>query len=304
VNATLVVVNPTAGGGRAGALWERLAPLARSLAAVQVTVPQSRAELAQAVGRGAVEGFRRIVVVGGDGSIHVAANALLETGTSDEVVLGVVPAGTGSDLARVLGLPRHPEEALRRALLGPAKSLDAGRCEGEASEFFFANIASAGIGGLVDQAVNAIPDRGRTAFLAAALGAFRAYRCASVRVDVDGERWFEGRILVLAVANGTTFGKGMRIAPRARPDDGLFDVVLVKEISAVQLVLHLPQLYMGRHMRARPVRSVRAREVRIEPLEKMPPFDVDGETYQSGAATFTVQPGRLRFAVARTGDEP
>jgi diacylglycerol kinase (ATP) len=174
--------------------------------------------------------------------------------------------------------------------------LDVGRCDGEGSSFFFINIASAGVGGLVDETVNAIPKRGRTAFLRATLQALRRYRCVPVRVSADGEAWYEGPLFVLAVANGTTFGKGMRVAPRARPDDGLFDLVLVGEVAGWELIRRLPQLYLGRHLGARPVRYRRAREVRLEPQGSLPVFDADGETYSSGAATFTLLPGALPVA--------
>ena len=297
MSPVVVVVNPAAGGGRAGGMWRRLEPLAHSLARIEVAVPEDREATREAILRAALTGAERVVVVGGDGTIHLVVNALLAAGAGERVGIGVVPAGTGSDLARVLRLPRHPEEALRHAVLAPLRATDAGRCDGPQGRFYFANIASAGIGGLVDATVNAMPRRGRAAFLLATLRALRAYRCVPVRVTADGQAWFEGRIFLLALANGTTFGKGMRIAPGARIDDGLLDAVLVREIAGWQLVRRLPQVYLGRHLGARPVSVRLVRELRLEPLGELPPFDVDGETYPGGAATFAVLPGALRFAM-------
>jgi len=294
MSATLVLVNPAAGGGRAGRFWARLAPLAGALAPVEVASVADAAGSRRAVEEALARGCRRVVAVGGDGTTHLVANVLLAAG--GEVTLGVVPAGTGSDLARALAIPRDPAAALRRALLGPPVALDAGWGEGESGGFWFVNIASAGVGGLVDERVNALPRRGRTAFLCATLQALRRYRCVPVRVEADSESWYEGPLFLLAVANGTTFGKGMRIAPGARPDDGLFDVVLVGEVAGLELLRRLPQVYLGRHLAARPVRFRRARTVRLEPLAPLPPFDVDGETYASGAVTFSVRPGALRVA--------
>ena len=289
-----MLVNPAAGGGRAGRFWERLRLQAERLAPLRVVTPRDASESRRVVRDAVAAGCERVVAVGGDGTAHLAANVLLESKAN--VTLGIVPAGTGSDLARALGVPRDSSEALRRALLGPPRPLDVGRCDGEGGGFFFINIASAGIGGLVDETVNAIPRRGRTAFLRATLQALRRYRCAPVRVIVDGEAWYEGPLFVLAVANGTTFGKGMRVAPQARPDDGLFDLVLVGEVAGWDLIRRLPQLYLGRHLGARPVRYRQGREVRLEPLGVLPVFDVDGETYPSGAATFTLVPGALAVA--------
>jgi len=261
-----------------------------------VVVPVDAAASRRAVAEAVASGSRRIVAVGGDGTVHLVANALLAAGS--DAAMGIMPAGTGSDLARTLRIPRSPADALRQAMLHPASPFDAGRCRGPAGEFAFVNIASAGIGGLVDEAVNAVPDRGRTAFVRATLAALRRYRCAPVRVSLDGRPWFEGPLLMLAVANGTTFGKGMRVAPRARPDDGAFDIVAVGAVSGWELVLRLPQVYLGRHLGARPVRHARAERVGVVPLAPLPPFDVDGETYPSGPAEFTVAPGALKIAAA------
>ena len=294
MSETLILVNPAAGGGRAGAFWERLRPAAEALAPIRVEVPANREASRRTVRDALTGGCERVVAVGGDGTAHLVANAILGSGAG--AVLGVLPAGTGSDLARALRIPRDPREALRRALLGPPVPIDAGRCETQTDVFFFINIASAGIGGLVDEAVNAMPRRGRTAFLRATLAALWHYSCIPVRISADGAAFYEGPLFVLAVANGTTFGKGMRIAPHASVDDGLFDLVLVGEVAGAELLRRLPQVYLGRHMHARPVRFTRAREVVLDPLAPLPVFDVDGETYPSGRATFTLLPGALRVA--------
>lgn len=303
MNETIVLVNPAAGGGRAVRFWDRMRSEAEALCSITVVMPDGPAASRRAVADALASGCGRVVAVGGDGTAHLVANALLAS-TGGSVVMGIVPAGTGSDLARALGIPRAPTAALRQALVGPAVSIDAGLCEGPASHFAFVNIASAGIGGLVDEAVNAIPNRGRTAFLRATLAALRRYRCVPVRVSLDDRAWYEGPLFLLAVANGTTFGKGMRVAPGARPDDGLFDVVAVGEVSGWELALRLPQVYLGRHLHARPVRHARARQVRLEPLAPLPPLDVDGETYPSGPVTFTIAPGALRIAALPSPSAP
>ena len=295
---TLVLVNPAAGGGRAGRFWEQMRARAEALANIVVAVPADAARARAALSAAVASGCERVVAVGGDGTAHLVASSLLASGAGEKVTLGILPAGTGSDLARTLAIPRHPREALKRALLGPPTALDAGRCDGGEGRFWFVNIASAGIGGMVDAAVNAMQRRGRTAFLRATLAALRRYRSVPVRVWLDGEAWYEGPLFLLAVANGTTFGKGMRVAPQARPDDGALDVVLVGDVSGWELMLRLPQVYLGRHLHARPVQHRRAREVRLEPLAPLPPFDVDGETYPSGAVTFRVMPAALRVAGA------
>jgi diacylglycerol kinase (ATP) len=294
VSETLVLVNPAAGGGRAGVFWERLRPAAEALAPIRVESPADREGSRRTVREALDDGCDRIVAVGGDGTAHLVANAILGSGTG--ATLGVLPAGTGSDLARALRIPRDSHEAMRRALLGSPVPIDAGKCETETDVFFFINIASAGISGLVDEAVNAMRRRGRTAFLRATLAALWRYSCLPVRVAADGAAFYEGPLFVMAVANGVAFGKGMRIAPQASIDDGLFDLVVVGEVAGLELLRRLPQVYLGKHLRARPVRHTRAREVVLEPLAPLPVFDVDGETYRSGRARFCLLPGALCVA--------
>lgn len=149
---------------------------------------------------------------------------------------------------------------------------------------------------MVDEQVNAQPTRGATAFLRATVRAIRAYHAVPARVEVDGALWFDDQLLLLAVANGTTFGNGMRVAPAADPGDAVFDVVAVRTMSRARLLRELPRLYLGRHLQAQPVRHTRGRQVRLLPQAPLPPFDADGETYPSGEATFTVLPGALRIA--------
>ncbi len=117
----------------------------------------------------------------------------------------------------------------------------------------------------------------------------------SCRVFVDGALWHEEKVLLVAVANGETFGNGMRIAPGARPDDGEIDVVLIGPVPRWQLPFRLPQIYFGTHLGTRYVRAGRAHRVRLEPLTPLPPFDLDGEVFDSAPCDITVLPGALRF---------
>ena len=114
-------------------------------------------------------------------------------------------------------------------------------------------------------------------------------------MEVDGELWHDGGVFLLAVANGRSFGKGMRIAPRAEVDDGLADLVLVRPLPGWQVPLQLPRLYLGRHLGSPYVDWRRARRVRLEPAGGLPPFDLDGETLPSGAGRVRTPPRRSAF---------
>jgi diacylglycerol kinase (ATP) len=296
VTGTAAVVNPTAGGGRAGSTWKeivrRLPELGEAHLVQGTEEGAIRAELAQLIERG----VDRIVVLGGDGSMHLVGNVILDLGHGADVGLGMVPLGTGSDLPRALGLPKDPHACAAHVLSVAPRPMDALELTTrDGRRRFVMNVASAGISGLVDEAVNAMPQRGATAYLRATLAALMRYRPVPCRVQVDGKPWYEGGITLLAIGNGTSFGRGMQVAPRARIDDGELDVVLVLPLPRWQLLFRLARLYGGTHLETEFVRWCRGRTVEIEPLAPLPPFDLDGEVFASGAARIRVLPGALRI---------
>ncbi len=325
-----VLVNPRAGGGRARSLWERMRKEVPRLArldrldgvarldrhggsALSGSLSRSGGQLAQGgvileerpqdaedLLVAALEaGLDRLVVVGGDGSFSLAADVIAIAGAGRRVTLGLVPAGTGSDLARSLGLPKDPAACLARALDGPPRPLDALELAFDDGRRRFAvNVLSAGVSGHVVRRIDALERRGRSAYLAESLKALTRYEPASCRIEADGEPFHEGPLLLVAIANGTCFGRGMRIAPRAALDDGLADLVLAARVPGWELPLLLPRLYAGRHLGSRHVRFRRAKTIRIEPVAEFPDFDLDGDPWQAGPVTITVHPGALRTAGA------
>ncbi len=293
---TLALVNPMARGGRAAEVWRALQAADSRLAEVRV-VQTSSPEAARAALMPLLDsGADRLIVVGGDGSVHHAVNLLIESGRAAEIGLGLVPVGTGSDLARTLGIPADPSRAVDRLLAAAPRPIDAIELTtADGRRRFVVNVASSGISGLVDAAVRALPKASATAYLKATLGAFWRYRPVACRVTVDGEPWYQGEIFLLAMANGRCFGNGMRIAPEAELDDGLGDIVLVQPLPTWQLPLRLPQIYRGTHLGSRYVRWRRGRCLEIEPLAPLPPFDLDGDVFEADGATLTMRPAALRL---------
>lgn len=292
---TIVFVNPRAGGGRAERRWQKLVMAEPRLRQTRVILATEAKEGIAQLDRALAEGARRVIAVGGDGTAHLVAGRVLSAGLGTQVDFGLVPAGTGSDFAGCLGLPKDPLAALRHTLEATPRTIDALRLHTQSGVCrYVVNIASAGLSGAVDTMANAIPDRGRLVYLRATLAALASYHPAPCRVEVDGELFYEGGFFVLAVANGRTFGRGMPIAPEARLDDGLADVVLIPPVPSWQLPWRLPQFLAGRHVCSAFARSCRARRVRLEPLAPMPPFDLDGETLPAEAAEIELLPAALR----------
>lgn len=305
LDEVLFLVNPAAGSGRGAEVWRGLAGSHPELRAARVCLESEPAAARTTVTAALQRGARALVAVGGDGTVHHAANALLHAGLAGRVPLGIVPAGTGSDLARTLGVPASPSDALALALAGEARPLDAIEVRvGGAAPRWVVNSASAGLSGVVVEAVAALPRRRATSYVSATVRALASYRPLPCRVAVDGEPFYEGPAFLWAATNGPTFGKGMRVAPHARVDDGLAEVVVVGDVPRWLLPLRLPQLLLGRHLGLPKVHYRRARRVRWEPLVPFPPFELDGEALANEAAELAVMPGALRVLAPEPAQGP
>lgn len=289
----LIIVNPTAGGGRAGRNWQKLAPMAADRA--EILLAPSPEATREGIGKALAAGTKRVISFGGDGTANLVVSYLLAQKRGD-VEVGIVPAGTASDFARCLGLPRDRGKALELALTSEAlRPIDAIAVRFQSGQVRYClNIASAGLSGFVDEAVH----RNHSGnYLLATIKALLAYEPKSCRVEVDGQPFFEGSFFVLAMANGRYFGKGMKVAPHADVGDGLLDVVLVDKVPRWHLPLRLPQFLLGWHTKASVVHEKKAKRVKLYPNEGYPPYDLDGEPIPAEEAEVEILPGALRLVV-------
>jgi YegS/Rv2252/BmrU family lipid kinase len=264
----------------------------------------------QIVRRLVTSGASRIAVMGGDGSFHEAVQGLLdEQGALDVrgAVLALVPAGTGGDLKKTLEIPEDAEAIACIIEQSIVRRMDLGMLEhrshdGTPSRRLFANIASFGVGGLVDKLVNEGPKwlGGRVTFFVGTLRASLSYKNVRVRVTTDGEPFFDGPAYAIAVANGRYFGGGMLIAPNADLFDGAFDVVALGDMNRVQSTLLAASIYQGTHLEKPRVTHRRAKVVHAETtgLDDCL-LDVDGEAPGKLAATFTMLEGAVPILVPR-----
>jgi YegS/Rv2252/BmrU family lipid kinase len=313
---TVVIVNPAARGGWPRRKWPVLEPVLRGeLGSVDIRFTSRVGEGRTLAREAARRGAELVVALGGDGTVSEVASGLLgaaEEAGSEEApcALGYLPCATGGDLRRTLGSPDEIAEAARRIATGRERLLDAGRIDytdfnGRTRRGHFLNVASCGLSGLVDHLVNDSPKAlpGKAAFLLASLRATARYKNPAVRIRLDDRPGGapalceELRLYLLAVANGGYFGGGMHIAPEAAIDDGLFDVVLLGDLSRLEALQLGARIYRGEHTGLPKVRTARARSVRAEPVDRSAKvlLDVDGETPGKLPATWSVLPGALRY---------
>lgn len=308
----VVVVNPRAGAGRAE---ERLPAIEAALrargATFEVRRTQASGDATRIVREVLRDGARGVVVVGGDGTLSEATNGFF-TSAGEPVAAGAwlapLSAGTGGDFRKTIGSVnvaasgRGIGEAVDRFLSARPRPIDVGwlrfvNDDGTDGARAFLNIASFGMGGLVDRLVNEAPKSlgGGPAFLIGAIRGLGRYVPKRVRVTVDDAPPFEVLIQNLMVANGQFFGGGMHIAPRAVIDDGLFDVVTLEEIGTLRSLGRAPALYSGKILEAPGVRFTRGMRVFAEPVTPSEHvlLDVDGEAPGRLPATFQMRAGAL-----------
>ena len=301
---TFVVVNPCSANGRTAGRWPGLAQrLGDALGPFETAFTRHPMDAAALAGDALRAGCRRLIVVGGDGTLNEALNGLLADGAGldPDVHLGFLPQGTGGDFRRTLGLAVSPAEAIGAIWRGRTRRIDVGRAtfvgnDGETAHRYFANVASFGMSGLISKLINEASWSkrlgGSVAFYLATVRGMIGYRNRHVGFTVDGRA--EELLLTNtgAVCNGRYFGGGMNIAPMAEPDDGILDIVVLGDFGMWDLIKDMPRLYRGTHLEldevtvlgGRRLRAASANEVRLE---------VDGEPVGRLPATFEAVPAAL-----------
>jgi diacylglycerol kinase (ATP) len=303
LSRTIFLVNPASANGSTKRAWPEMAHRAASAGLDGETLfSEGPGGIAKVAGRAAEMGAKRVVVVGGDGTVNEAANGLLAAGAGHEVELAVIPRGTGTDFVRTFGIPNKLDGAIAVARDGEIREIDAGRVfyrawDGSPGSAYFVNVASAGMSGAVAMRANSTSKAlgGKASFLWATLAVFARWKNAQVSVDIDGEHR-EGSMLDVIVANCEWLGGGMHMTPKAKPDDGVFDVLLIGDITKRDLVQTLPKIYRGTHLPHPKAEELRGREVRVEAPTPLP-VELDGEQPGTTPATFEVVPGALRLVV-------
>jgi YegS/Rv2252/BmrU family lipid kinase len=280
-----VLFNPAAGAGAGLGKLDRIRRrLTEGGLEAEVTPTESAAQAAE-LAREAAQRGEEVVAFGGDGMARIAAAALRDT----DAVLGILPGGRGNDFAAVLGIPRDPIAACEVLIDGAVRAIDIGQC-GE--ELFLGN-ASIGLESEVTPIANAAPRvGGRAVYLAATMYGLARWRPARFELEIDGRACsYTGYIA--AASNTGRFGGGMRLAPDARLDDGLLDVVVIEHTSRTKFVRSTPKVFRGTHVREPTVHIWRAREVRLDADR---PFAVyaDGDELAHTPALVTVLPAALR----------
>jgi YegS/Rv2252/BmrU family lipid kinase len=286
----VLLVNPTSGGGRARKILPRV-EAALDAGRVPFRVVRTKS-LDHGVDKAltAVEAGELPVVISGDGMVGAVGGAI----AGGETPLGIVPVGRGNDLARVLGIPTEPEEAIAVVLGGHARTIDIGEANGRP----FLGIASVGFDSDANRIANESRLGGNLVYAWAALRALVGWKPARFTIAIGGQRTrVEGYSVI--VANNSAYGGGMFVAPDAELDDGKFDVVTIARVGKLRFLGNLPKVFKGTHVGNDEVSVVRAARLAVSASR---PFALyaDGEHLTDLPADLRVIPSALRVLVPAT----
>jgi diacylglycerol kinase (ATP) len=259
-----LVVNPSAGKGRALEMLPQVAGTLRDGGAdLAILLSRDFAE-AQSMTRGAIaDGVDVLALMGGDGMMHLGINtsAIAHLSGGSRTTLGLIPAGTGNDLCRGIGLdPQDAVVAARVIAAGYARSIDLARVQ----DTYVGAVLATGFDALVNRRANQMPwPRGSMRYAMATMAELRVFSPLHYRLTLDGQVR-ELDAMLVAIGNTRSYGGGMLICPKADPYDGLLDVTIIHPVGRLKLLRLFPEMYSGKFVRDPSVEQLRVREVTVE----------------------------------------
>jgi YegS/Rv2252/BmrU family lipid kinase len=311
----VAVVNPKSGGGRTGKDWSKIHKLLETnIGPVTTLFTESAATphhlpAADLAKQAADQGASLVIAVGGDGTINETINGLMAGSTDNKaaVPLALLNAGTGGDFRKTFDLPADFEGCIQRLATGKTQTVDIGQMSfqtdsGETVIRHFNNIASFGISGAVDRAVNNARFSkifgGSFAYQWAILKTALTYRPQAVRLRTDSGFDEVVNVGTAAVSNGRFFGGGMMMAPGADPSDAHFDFVIMRDTTIGDLFGGSGSIQDGSHINGEKVEVVRAKWIEAEPVTSAPVLlDIDGEAPGKLPARFDILPSALTLRI-------
>lgn len=307
-NRWLAIVNLLSGSGRCGRDWEHIARMLYGQGIDFDTVfTGHRFHAIELAKRGIVEdGYRNLIAIGGDGTVHEVANGiLLQTDVpSTDIRLGVIPVGTGNDWIRSYGIPREYEKAVEVVATGKEFVQDVAKCtyinrKGEPESRYCVNISGAGLDAAVNLKVCQMKDKGKNgkmAYMSQLAKSVLSYRSCKMCVRVDGVNEAKGLIMSTAVGIGQFNGSGMWQLPNSVADDGLLDVTVIETMSVPRILSVVGRLFDGKIYSVKRVHNYKGRTVEFL-SDEVREVEIDGEALGTTPATFTIEDKKLKIIV-------
>ena len=288
----LMLVNPHAGNKRGKTAAEKTLSLFQQKGVKVETLYSEYAghmiEIAEREVHGAWDG---IVAVGGDGTLYEVINGMMRGNDQLPIPLGVIPVGTGNSFSRDLAISTF-DDAIGKILAGTTRKVDLGKCVCAGSSFYFINILGFGFVADVAQKASFFKKWGSLSYVIGVLIITMKLESFQLDCEIDGQSFRRNNIFV-EICNSTKTGGDMIMAPRAKIDDGMLDVVILNKVSRLRLLSALPKIFKGTHVAMPEVEVYKAREMSFRPAVRKC-LTPDGEIIGQTPITVTVLPGHLR----------
>lgn len=301
------IVNPNAGNGKGKKDWKRISGLfEREDIHITVRFTEKKGEAADLAREAVKSGYRKIISVGGDGTLNEVVNGVFtqDNCSPKDILLGMIPVGTGNDWGRMFSIPLIYEGAV--SVIKENKTLlhDIGIISyfsgTEQHKRYFINIAGLGFEAMVVKKTNRQKEKGRsnnTIYFFNLLTSLIAYRNTEADITVDG-KMTRARVFSVNVGNGRYCGGGMRQTPEAMPDDGLLDITVIKEIGRIEIIKSLKILYDGTILSHPKVDGYRADNLRVESSSLLY-AEADGESLGHTPVEFSIIPSAINVVYGR-----
>lgn len=305
-NKTLCVVNPASANGRTKKTWRGLKSFLRGQGLEFDVRYTAKPKDATNITREALQnGYRRIIAVGGDGTLNEVVNGFYDNGEKirEDSVFSLIPMGTGGDFARMFPLSAKPQRVLELLTQGEEMEIDVVKgtftgWNGEKETRYYINVADVGLGSETVYHVNNNTKilRGFLSFLIFAVYSILTYKNKYLTVKVDNKEVFTGKSSMVVASNGSYFGGGMKIAPQAKLNDGLLDITIVKDFSKIEILRNLPGIYSGKHTNHPGLIILNGKKVEIISEEKLY-VEFDGESPGMGNLEFEILPLQMKVLI-------
>lgn len=297
----LIIVNPASASGATGRSWPGLAAqISTYFGQFNCAFTKKAGDAKEIAANAASEGRKFIIACGGDGTISEVTNGILSVEANAE--LGILPSGSGGDFSKTINLPKRFADAALALAKGKSELIDVGQTTFLNTKLkeetrYFINVASFGMGGeVVKRSESSSKIFGGTlAYAYATLAATFSYECPEIFLECDEKPAQKWAIATVVVGNGRYFGGGMKIAPKASLDDGLLDVIVIKELSKIAMLSNTHHLYAGTHLDLPYVATTKVKKLVAKPInpKTLVRLEMDGEYVGQLPATFELKAKKI-----------
>jgi len=299
-----VVVNPASANGTTGRRWPEVADaLEEAGARYDYTFTEAPYHATEITARYLKDGYDLIISVGGDGTANEVINGFFKKGIliNEQAAVSFMSTGTGRDLGRTIGTPAGIREAVNHLMKSTDRLVDVGKVsftnkQGNREVRYFINVAGLGLDGDTVARVNRTSKAlgGFVSFLWGTVISLLLYKNRQMKITVDDREVCDEPVTLVVIGNGCYFGGGMQIAPNAKIDDGLFDIIILRGFSKPALLANLPKVYGGKHLNHPRISSLRGKKIEVTSAEGAL-LDLDGEQPGSTPVEVELLPGAIKL---------